>query len=174
MVILYPGVLYGIGKLTDGNIVGQAIQKMLARKLPGTIGPGDRRQSFTWVDDVAEGHLLAFQKADFGARYILGGENRTVREMLAIAQAKSGVPAPRRRIPYSVAQLAGLGQRWRAYLTHREPQITDHEVKVYKHEWAYSSDRAIRDLGYRITPLEEGIGRLVEWLQGLEEHGERR
>jgi farnesol dehydrogenase len=165
IVILYPGVIYGVGRVTDGNIIAQVVKKALERRLPGTIGPGDRRQSFTWVDDAAQGHVLAFHKAEFGSRYILGGDNRTVRELLSLVEKASGVPATRRRIPYAVAGLVGKIQRFRAYLTGKDPELTDQEVRIYRHEWAYSSDRAIRDLGYAITPLEEGVPKLVSWLQ---------
>jgi len=164
IVILYPGVIYGEGAMTDGNIVGQVVRRLMARSLPGTIGPGDRRQSFAWVDDVAEGHLQAFHRAEFGSRYILGGDNRTVRELIEIVERETGVPAPR-QIPYGLAEMVGRWQRLRAYLTGREPELTDQEVRIYKREWAYSSEAAERDLDYRVTPLEEGIRRLVAWLR---------
>ena len=165
LVVLYPGVIYGEGRLTDGNIIAQAVAKHLEGKLPGTIGPGDRRQCFAYVGDVAEGHMLAFQKAEFGSRYILGGENRTVRELFTLVEKTSGVPPPKRKIPYAVAAMVGKAQRFRAYVTGREPEITDQEVGIYRHEWAYSSERAVRDLGYRMTPLEEGVARMVAWLR---------
>jgi farnesol dehydrogenase len=165
LVVLYPGVIYGEGRLTDGNIIAQAVQKHLEGKLPGTIGPGDRRQCFTYVKDAAAGHVLAFQKAEFGSRYILGGENRTVRDLFAFVEKASGVPAPRRKIPYGIAGMVGLAQRLRAYVTGKEPEITDQEVGIYRHEWAYSSERAVRDLGYRMTPLEVGVARMVAWLR---------
>lgn len=165
LVVLYPGVIYGEGRLTDGNIIAQAVKKHLEGKLPGTIGPGDRRQCFTYVKDAAEGHLLAFQKAEYGSRYILGGENRTVRELFSLVEKASGTPPPRRKIPYAIAGMVGLAQRLRAYLTGREPELTDQEVGIYRHEWAYSSERAVRDLGYRMTPLEEGVARMVAWLR---------
>ena len=173
IVILYPGVIYGIGRMTDGNIMAQAVKKAMEGTLPGTIGPGDRRQSFTWVDDAAAGHVLAFQKAEFGSRYILGGDNRTVRELLAIVARESGMPAPRRKIPYAVAGMVGKMQRFRAYFTGKEPELTDQEVRIYRREWAYSSARAIRDLGYTITPLEEGIPRMVRWLRERSESARR-
>jgi len=168
LVVLYPGVIYGEGRLTDGNIIAQAVKKHLDGKLPGTIGPGDRRQCFTYVKDAAEGHLLAFQKAEYGSRYILGGENRTVRELFALVEKAGGPPPPRRKIPYGVASAVGLAQRLRAYVTGREPELTDQEVGIYRHEWAYSSERAVRDLGYRMTPLEEGVARMVAWLRRAE------
>lgn len=167
IVILYPGVLYGEGSLTDGNIIAQAVCKMMTRTLPGTIGPGDRRQSFAWADDVAEGHLAAFQRAEFGSRYILGGDNRTVEELLALVEKESGAPRPR-RIPYALAEAAGRWQRFRARFTGKVPELTDEEVRIYRREWAYTSERAIHDLGYSITPLEEGVRRMVAWLRELE------
>lgn len=160
IVILYPGVIYGTGRLTDGNIIGQVVRKMLDGKLPGTIGPGDRCQSFSWIDDVADGHVLAFRRAELGSRYILGGDNRTVADLIRLVESESGVRAPR-RIPYALAEIAGRWQRIRARMTGREPEITDEEVRIYRREWAYSSARAIEDLGYRITPLEEGVRRMV-------------
>ena len=58
--------------------------------------------------------------------------------------------------------------RWRASLTGTEPPLTDEVVNIYRHDWAYSSDRAVRELGYRITPLQEGLRRTVEWLRQSE------
>jgi nucleoside-diphosphate-sugar epimerase len=60
-------------------------------------------------------------------------------------------------------------QRYRAYFTGRDPELTDQEVRIYRREWAYSSARAIHDLGYTITPLETGVARMVAWLRTLEE-----
>jgi len=62
---------------------------------------------------------------------------------------------------------AGKLMRWRAALTGIEPIITDEVIEIYRHDWAYSSDRAVADLGYRITPLEEGLRRTVAWLRSL-------
>jgi farnesol dehydrogenase len=173
IVILYPGVLYGPGSLTDGNIIAQVVRRHMRGKLPGTIGPGDRRQSFAWADDVAEGHMLAFQRAEYGSRYILGGDNRTVQELFAILQKETGL-APPRKVPYGLAELMGRWQRFKARLTGYEPEVTDEEVRIYRREWAYSSARAIEDLGYRVTPLEEGVHRLVAWLRTLDGPGEAR
>ena len=60
---------------------------------------------------------------------------------------------------------AGGIQRWRAELFGVEPELTDGVVGIYRHEWAFSSERAQRELGYRITPFETGIASTVEWLR---------
>jgi farnesol dehydrogenase len=162
LVILYPGVIYGPGPVTQGNLVGRMVSDFLAERIPGVLGAGDRRFCYAFVTDVVEGHLLALRKARAGARYILGGENRTLQEVFAELERLTGLPAPKRRIPFAVAEMAGRVQRWRARLTGREPEITDEVVRIYRHEWAYSSRRASEDLGYSITPLSRGLERTLE------------
>ena len=62
VVILYPGVVYGPGEMTEGNLVAQMVADHLNGRLPGLVGPGDRRWSYAFVEDVAEGHALALEK----------------------------------------------------------------------------------------------------------------
>ena len=161
LVILYPGVIYGPGPATQGNLVGRMVSDFIAGRLPGILGAGDRRFCYAFVTDVVEGHLLALRKAKDGARYILGGENRTMREVFAELERLTSLPAPSRRIPFAVAELAGRLQRWRAAITGREPEITDEVVRIYRHEWAYTSRRAEEELGYSTTPLARGLAETV-------------
>jgi hypothetical protein len=88
-----------------------------------------------------------------------------VAELFRAFEAASGIPAPTRRIPYALAGLVGRVQRLWAEATGREPELTDEVVEIYRHEWAYSSARAERELAYRITPFAEGIVRTVAWLR---------
>ena len=114
---------------------------------------------------MAEGALAATERAAPGSAYILGGENRTALELFDAFRAATGIAPPRLKIPFGVAVLIGKLQRWRAELFGTEPELTDEVVGIYRHEWAYSSARAERDLGYRVTPLVEGIARTVTWLR---------
>ncbi len=164
LVVLYPGVVYGPGRLTDGNILGGAARDLLRGRMPASIGPGDRKQCLAHVDDVARGFLLALESAAPGSRYVLGGENLTVAEALHILADEGGVRPPRIALPYGVAGLVGKLLRWQAALTRIAPMLTDEEVEVYRHEWAYSSARAERELGYTVTPAEEGLRAMVRWL----------
>ncbi len=165
LVVLFPGVVYGPGRLTDGNIMAASARLLLDGRFPGTVGPGDRRWCLAYVEDVAEGFRLALERAAPGARYVLGGENLTLRAALDLIAEAADVPAPRRRIPYGVAMILGRVLRWRARLTGREPALTDEEVEIYRREWAYSSARAQRELGYTVTPAREGIERFIRWLK---------
>jgi len=165
IVTVFPGVVYGPGTLTDGSLMTKTVRDFLNGTLPGILGAGDRKISYAYIDDVVNGHLLALEKGVAGGEYILGGENRTILEVLAILTRQTGKAAPTRRIPYALAGMVGWLQRMRARATGREPEITDEVVRVYRREWAYDSSRAIADLGYRITPLADGLARTVAWLR---------
>lgn len=167
IVRLYPGVAYGPGSLTAGNHVVEMLLRHARGKLPGLLGRGDRRLCLTFVEDIAAGFAEALERAPDGSAYILGGDNRTLVELFEAFARASGIPPPRRRIPYGIAKLAGTLERWLAEATGREPSLTDQVVEIYRHEWAYSSDRARRDIGYRVTALEEGIARTVAWLREI-------
>jgi farnesol dehydrogenase len=165
IVRLYPGVTYGPGALTPGNHAVLNLILHARGKVPGMLGPGDRRMSFAFVDDVTAGFAAALERAPDGSAYILGGDNRTLRDLFAAFQAATGIAPPRLTIPYAVAGVIGKLQRWRAELFGTPPELTDEIVRIYRHEWAYASDKAKRELGYHVTPLEEGIVKTVRWLR---------
>jgi NAD+-dependent farnesol dehydrogenase len=165
VVMLYPGVVYGPGELTDGNLVVQMIADHLRGRLPGIIGPGDRLWSYSFVEDVALGHALALEKGRAGERYFLCGDNATLRDLFAAVQQVTKKAPPGIHIPYPVASaLGGLLWTW-ADLTGHPPMLTPGVVDVFKQHWAYTSQKAERELGYHITPLADGIRRTVAWLQ---------
>jgi farnesol dehydrogenase len=168
---LFPGVVYGPGTMTDGSLMTKTVRDFLDDKIPGILGAGDRRISYAYIDDVARGHLLALEKGQPGDEFILGGENRTILEVLEILSRITGIKAPSRKIPYGVASFLGWLQRQRAILTGKEPELTDEVVRIYKREWAYDSSRAKSTLGYSITPLEEGLKKTVEWLRSVKKDG---
>ncbi len=164
IVILYPGVIYGPGRLTEGSLLTRTIRDFMRRRV-AYLGSGRQRICCAFIDDVVEGHRLALARAAPGDEYVLGGENVDYRTLFGMLARVTGVPAPRIHIPFRVMALAGRLLRWRARLTGAEPAITDEVVAIYRHDWAYASDRAERAIGYRITPLEEGLRRTVEWLR---------
>ena len=169
VVTLYPGVIYGPGEMTEGNIVARMIADHLNGRLPALVGPGDRRWSYAFVEDVAEGHALALEKGRSGDRFVLGGENATLARVFDLVREITGVPPPRHRIPYGLASAIGRAQWLWAELTGHPPQLTHGEVGVFREEWACDSTRAVREIGYEWRPLAEGLRETVRWLraQGL-------
>jgi NAD+-dependent farnesol dehydrogenase len=165
VVLLYPGVVYGPGDRTAGNIVVNMIADHLRGRFPGVIGPGDRLWSYAFVEDVAAGHVDALEKGRAGERYVLAGENVSMNDFFRLLAEVAGKPAPRLHIPYAAAGAMGWMLYAWAELTGMEPLLTHEVVGVFRQHWAYSSAKAQRDLGYRTTPLREGLRRTLDWLR---------
>ena len=115
------------------------------------------------VDDVAEGHMLAFERGVTGERYVLGGENMTLREILDTVTGYVGRPGPRIRLPrrplFPVAWMAELAGR----LTSREPAVTVDALRMAAKHMYYSSDKAKRELGYAPRSAREALTDAVDW-----------
>jgi len=162
IVALFPGVVYGPGAATEGNLVGRLIRDHVAGRLPGLIG-ADRPWSYAFVDDVAEAHVTAIERGRSGAEYLLGGENAPQMRVFEIVRDASGLALPR-RIPFPVATAAGWIQEARAHLTGATPQLTRDVVEIFRHDWSMDSRLSIEELNYRITPLNTGVGALLRAL----------
>ena len=159
LVRVYPGVIYGPGPLTDGNLVGRMISDHLAGRLPGVLG-ADSRWSYSFVHDVAAGHVAAIERGRLGARYQLGGENARQMAVFEIVRHLTGVALPR-RIPASAGVVVGLIEEARAMLTGRAPLLTVGTVEILQRDWMLDSGQAERELGYHVTPLGEGVRAVV-------------
>jgi farnesol dehydrogenase len=165
IVILYPGVVYGPGEMTDANIVVRMVRDHLTGKLGAIIGPGDRLWSYAFADDVAQAHVAALERGRRGERYFLGGDNKTLNEVFSIVEDLSSHPSPRWHVPYPAAQAMGLMLSGWAKISGRTPPLTHREVAVFREHWAYASAKAQSELGYRVTPLREGLGATLDWLR---------
>jgi nucleoside-diphosphate-sugar epimerase len=163
--VVYPGVIYGPGEMTEGNLVVRHVLDLLHHRLPALIGTPLRRWNYAHVEDVAHGIGQVLENAAPGARYVLGGENVALGDFYRAVERLSGVAVPRRRLPDTVAKTAGAAQKAWARLRHTTPQLTPDLVEVYRHDWAYSSARAEAELGYRFRPFEEGLAGTLEWLK---------
>lgn len=156
---LYPGVMFGPGTMTEGNLVGREIADHLAGRLPGLIG-ADRVWSFAWVDDVAAAHVAALERGRPEARYCLGGENARQMAMFEVVRQVTGRKLPW-RIPAAVAVALGAAEEARAAFTGRPPRLTVGTVEILTRDWPLDSSLAIQELGYRVTPLADGVRRLL-------------
>ena len=165
VVRLYPGVVYGPGDMTDGNLVVKMVVDHLGGRFPGIVGPGDRLWSYAYVEDVARGHVLALERGKSGERYFLAGDNVSMNDFFATLQQVAGTPPPRRHIPYWAAWLLGYGMYFWAELTGLPPRLTHEVVGVFREHWAYSSEKAVRELDYRPRPLAEGLKATLAWLR---------
>jgi dihydroflavonol-4-reductase len=117
------------------------------------------------VEDVAAGHLLAAEKGRVGERYILGGCNMTLKQILEALSTITGRPAPTMRLPHTVALAAAYAEEWFSRLTGREPQIPVDGVKMSRHRMFVASDKAERELDYKASSVESALERAVRWYE---------
>jgi dihydroflavonol-4-reductase len=142
---------------------GRIIVDFLMRKFPAYVDTG---LNLVDVKEVARGHILALEKARPGERYILGGENLTLKEILDKLSALTGLPSPSLRVPHAVAMtFAAFDQFFTGVVRNKEPRATIDAVKMGRKKMFASSAKAERELGYRAVPVESALRRAVEWFQ---------
>lgn len=163
-VTVYPCVIYGPGEITEGNLVVRIILDFLHKKIPGTLGNGSKVWNYVFISDVVKGHLLAREKGKIGQKYILGGENISMKGFFAVLEELTGINAPRYHIPFAVAKLSAWWEVLLASLSGKAPKHTPSVIEIYKHDWAYSSEKAEHELGYTHIPLREGLERTLNWI----------
>jgi dihydroflavonol-4-reductase len=118
------------------------------------------------VTEVARTHAEALTKGAPGRRYILGGENLTLKEILERMSEISGIPAPTLRIPFAVAATYAFFEEWiTGRILGREPRATLEEVRMGRKRMFASSDRAQRELGFRVVPVRPAMVAAIEWFR---------
>ncbi len=157
VIVTFPGVIYGPGPHTEGNLVGGMIDQYLGGEFPGLLGSGEQRWSFAFIPDVINAHLAALEKGKPGEGYVLGGDNRSLNDFFRALAGCTCVQQPVRHLPFALGKFAGAMEILRARAFGHAPRLTPGVVEIFKHDWVYSSAKAVRDLGYRVVPLEEGL-----------------
>lgn len=142
---------------------GRMVADAAAGRMPAYVDTG---LNIVHVDDVAEGHLLAFEKGKIGERYILGGENMTLREILREIATLTGRKPPKIRLPHNaILPIAYLVEAWARLTGARDPLVTVDGVRLAKKRMFFTSAKAQRELGYRPRPAAEAIRDAVAWFQ---------
>ena len=139
---------------------GRMIVEAAAGRMPAYVETG---LNIVHVDDVAEGHLRAYERGAVGQRYILGGTNMTLHEILAIIAEITGRPAPRIKLPHAVVMPIAYVAEAMARIGGFEPVATVDSVRMAKKLMYFSSDKARRDLGYSPRPARQALADAVQW-----------
>jgi dihydroflavonol-4-reductase len=117
--------------------------------------------------ECARGHILALEKGKSGERYILGGENLTLKQILDKLGAITGLPSPKVKVPYVMALATGVvDEIVTGRILGKEPRATIDAVRMGRKKMFVTSARAERDLGWKTLPVENAMRRAVEWFQG--------
>ena len=140
---------------------GRIVVDFLKRKFPAYVDTG---LNLVDVTECARGHVSALEKGKSGERYILGGENLTLKQILDKLAVITGLPSPKIRVPYVVALATGVvDQVVTGYIRKREPRATIDAVRMGRKKMFVSSSKAERDLGWQTASVDNGLRRAVEW-----------
>jgi nucleoside-diphosphate-sugar epimerase len=165
IVTVYPPRVYGPGVMSESNAVSKLIDQYISGKWRLMPGDGMRTGCYAYIDDVTDGHIKALEKGRPGERYILGGENVDYHQLFGLIRKHAGVRQRLYNVPMPLMLAFGQVQLLKHRITGKPPLLTPSWVKKYLYDWSLSSDKAIKELGYTITPLDEGIRQTVEWLK---------
>jgi dihydroflavonol-4-reductase len=161
VVIVNPSTPVGPGDIKP-TPTGRLIVEAARGQMPAFVDTG---LNIVHVDDVAEGHLAAAENGRIGERYILGGENMALAEILAEVAQTVGRRPPRLRVPHSVLFPVAVGAELAARITGRDPFVTLDGVRMSRKKMYFSSEKASRELGYRSRPAREAIADAVGWFR---------
>jgi dihydroflavonol-4-reductase len=169
-VIVNPTFPVGVGDVKP-TPTGAVIRDFLDGRIPAYVDTG---MNVVDVDDVAQGHLLAFERGQRGERYILGHANLTMREFLEELATIAGRKAPRIRLPHLLALgLAHADAFVEGRILGRPPRIPLEGVRTAREIMFASCSRARRELGLRQTPVREALAKAVRWFEERARGGQR-
>ncbi len=160
VVLLNPTTPIGAGDRKP-TPTGRIIVDFLNRRFPAYVDTG---LNLVDVDEVARMHVVALSRGTPGERYILGGENLTLKQILDRMSSITGLPSPKVRVPHAVAMLfAMFDETVTGRLRGREPRATVEAVRMGRKKMFASSAKAERDLGFEVKPVYHALREAIEW-----------
>jgi dihydroflavonol-4-reductase len=142
---------------------GRILVEAALGRMPAYVDTG---LNLVHVDDVAQGHLLAFSKGKVGERYVLGGDNLSLARLLALIAERVGRKPPTVVLPrLPLFPIAWIAEGW-ARLAGGEPFVTADGLKMAAKKMYFSSAKAMRELGYAPRPAAAGIADALDWFRG--------
>jgi len=164
VVIVNPTRVYGPGKMTEGNSVSLMIDQYDRGLLPILLNRGVNIGNYALVDDLVRGHILAMEKGQIGERYIVGGENASLKRFYEMVDEVGGKKHFQINLPPKIGLAYGAIQKFAADKFGIYPQITTGWVDTFLQDWVYSCGKAEKELGYNYTPLKEGVRLTYNWI----------
>lgn len=162
VIILNPTTPIGPGDIKP-TPTGRIIVDFLNRKFPAYVDTG---LNLVDVSEVAQAHLLAITRGTPGQRYILGGENLTLKQILDKMSAITGIPSPTTKVPHWVAlAFAFFDETITGRIFGKEPRATVEAVRMGRKKMFASSARAVRELGFRQVPVYSALRAAIDWFR---------
>lgn len=168
LVIVNPTRVFGPGLLSESNTVTQLIDGYRRGRMPILFNFGKNVGNYVFVDDVAEGHVLAMENGKIGERYILGGDNVSLKELFRTIDRIDG----RKRFQVPLWKLGPLVAanflELCAKLFGIYPAFTPGWIRTFLADWTFMPKKAQQELGYRWTSFEDAVRATCDWLDGTE------
>lgn len=168
VVTVNPTRVYGPGPVGESNSLTKIIRSYNRGKWRIIPGDGTGTGNYVFVNDVVRGHIQAALKGRSGERYILGGENKSWSGFFETLARVTGKKQSMVKLPVAAMLAASSLLEMQAAITGIAPKITPAFIRKYSHQFLFTSEKAVRELGYEITPLETGLRQTVDWLKTLE------
>ena len=163
VVIVNPSLC--IGEYDAHTFSGRAILAFAKYRLPWYT---ETCFNVVYTGDVGIGHDRAAERGRLGERYLLTGQNLTLKELATLVTEELGLPPPKWRVPYFLAALIACVVETSAWIRGREPLFTRQEVRRVRNGYLLDGSKAVRELGMPQTPVKEGIRRALDWFR---QHG---
>lgn len=167
VVIVSPTRIYGPYLFGSPESVTRLITTYIQGVGALIPGKGDKIGNYVFIEDVVMGHISAMQHGDPGRTYILGGENSNYIRFFSILRKVSGKKKMMIKIPFWISFCIAHFQLFLATVFGRTPLITPNWLVKGKYDWEVSSQRAVDELGLKITPLNSGLKQTADWLLQL-------
>jgi len=164
VVIVSPAKVYGPGHISHSLMMNAVIHKFLKNRITFIPAPGTFKVSFAFIDDIVKGHILAMEKGKSGERYILGGPNVSYYEFFNRLRMLASFKGFIVKLPKMIIQFLARIQELNHKLWNTNVLFTLKSVDQLFCNNTYSSDKAARELGYTITPLDEALQKTIQYL----------
>ncbi|MDR3183499.1 MAG: NAD-dependent epimerase/dehydratase family protein [Planctomycetaceae bacterium] len=164
LVIVNPTRVFGPGVMSESNSVTRLIDDYRKGRFPFLLNWGRNVGNYGYVDDVAEGHILAMERGTVGERYILGGDNVSLKDVFDTIAKIDRKQRFQIKMYYLIPLLAAKIFELRAKFFGIYPPITPGWIRTFITDWVFSCDKAKNELGYKPIPFEDAVRKTCEWL----------
>ncbi len=164
LVMVNPTRVYGPGLLTEANSVTRIAQQYMEGKFPLILNRGEEIGNYAFVEDVVTGHILAMERAKTGQRYLLGGENVSLKSLFVLLDELTQTRHLQINVPPRLARFVAWLEEKKANTFKKYPRISRDWVDTFLQNWAYSSEKAEKELGYKYLPLKDGLKITCNWI----------
>jgi len=166
-VIVNPSRVYGEGPVTESNTVGKMITAYLQGKWHINPASGKQVSNYAYLGDVVNGHIAAMDKGVTGNRYILGGEDVSFNNFFDLLKKISGTQYKLYKTPQKLIKLYSYIEAFKTAVTGLPPVFLPAFADRLKYDQKYSSNKAIQQLNYSITPFATGFAKTIAYLKQL-------